>query len=153
MPSIQKLPMPPVLGGMGRINDIDSNDTSRYHPPPTTSMIKSSSVNQLSPSVPQSLSSSVPQFLSFVLGGILDTYKLQVIIFYYIYNKLLNKDKSEGSEKNWGTEELRNWGRFLMPFCILLFVVDIVFKRSTLCFLFWKSMSCGAQNGELVFLT
>ena len=54
----------------------------------------------------QFLSSSVPQFLSFVLGGILDTYKLQVIIFYYIYNiyyiynKLLNKDKSEGSEKN-----------------------------------------------------
>ena len=91
---------------MGRINDIDSNDTSRYHPPPTTSMIKSLSVNQLSPSVPQFLSSSVPQFLSFVLGGILDTYKLQVIIFYYIYNiyyiynKLLNKDKSEGSEKN-----------------------------------------------------
>ena len=102
----KKLPMPPVLGGMGRINDIDSNDTSRYHPPPTTSIIKSLSVNQLSPSVPQSLSSSVPQFLSFVLGGILDTYKLQVIIFYYIYNiyyiynKLLNKDKSEGSEKN-----------------------------------------------------
>ena len=77
-------------------------------------MIKSLSVNQLNPSVPQSLSpsvpqflsSSVPQFLSFVLGGILDTYKLQVIIFYYIYNiyyiynKLLNKDKSEGSEKN-----------------------------------------------------
>ena len=94
----KKLPMPPVLGGMGRINDIDSNDTSRYHPPPTTSIIKSLSVNQLS--------SSVPQFLSFVLGGILDTYKLQVIIFYYIYNiyyiynKLLNKDKSEGSEKN-----------------------------------------------------
>ena len=56
--------MPPVLGGMGRINDIDSNDTSRYHPPPTTSIIKSLSVNQLSP--------SVPQFLSFVLGGILD---------------------------------------------------------------------------------
>ena len=34
------------------------------------------------------------QFLSFVLGGILDGYKLYVIIFYYIYiniyNKLLN---------------------------------------------------------------
>ena len=90
--------MPPVLGGMGRINDIDSNDTSRYHPPRTTSIIKSLSVNQLS--------SSVPQFLSFVLGGILDTYKLQVIIFYYIYNIYyiynthINKDKSEGSEKN-----------------------------------------------------
>ena len=69
----KKLPMPPVLGGMGRINDIDSNDTSRYHPPPTTSMIKSLSVNQLSPSVPQFLSSSVPQFCS---RGILDTYKL-----------------------------------------------------------------------------
>ncbi len=73
--------MPPVLGGMGRINDIDSNDTSRYHPPPTTSIIKSLSVNQLSSSVPQflsssQLSSSVPQFLSFVLGGILDTYNL-----------------------------------------------------------------------------
>ena len=111
MPSIQKLPMPPVLGGMGRINDIDSNDTSRYHPPPTTSMIKSSSVNQLSPSVPQSLSSSVPQFLSFVLGGILDTYKLQVIIFYYIYNNIIYiinfeiKIKVKGQRK---TEELRN---------------------------------------------
>ena len=33
----------------------------------------------------QFLSSSVPQFLSFVLGVILDGYKLQVIIFYYIY--------------------------------------------------------------------
>ena len=51
------------------------------------------------------------------------------------------------------TEELRNWGRFLMFFCILLFVVDKVFKCSTLCFLFWKSMSCGAQNGELDCLT
>ena len=60
--------MPPKTGGMGRINDIDSNDTSHYHPPPTTSMIKSLSA--------QSLSSSVPQFLSFVLVGILDTYKL-----------------------------------------------------------------------------
>ena len=42
----KKLPMHPETGGMGRINDIDSNETSRYHPPPTTSMIKSSSVNQ-----------------------------------------------------------------------------------------------------------
>ena len=53
------------------------------------------------------LSSSVPQFLSFVLGGILDGCNwLQIVsnyillYIYNIYNKLLNKDKSEGSEKN-----------------------------------------------------
>ena len=62
--------MPPKTGGMGRINDIDSNDTSHYHPPNNQhdKIIISKSA--------QSLSSSVPQFLSFVLGGILDTYKL-----------------------------------------------------------------------------
>ena len=79
--------MPPVLGGMGRINDIDSNDTSRYHPPPTTSMIKSSSVNQLSSSVPQFLRT---QFLSFSLTLHFYLYLEVYYIYniYYIYNKI-----------------------------------------------------------------
>ena len=50
--------MPPKTGGMGRINDIDSNDTSHYHPPNNQhdKIIISKSA--------QSLSSSVPQFCS-----------------------------------------------------------------------------------------
>ena len=30
--------MHPKTGGMGRINNIDSNDTSRYYPPTTIAM-------------------------------------------------------------------------------------------------------------------
>ena len=52
MPSIQqKLPMHPKTGGMGRINNIDSNDTSRYHPPPNNQhdkiIISKSGVRQI----------------------------------------------------------------------------------------------------------
>ena len=34
----KKLPIRPKTGGMGRINNIDSNDTSRYYPPTTIAM-------------------------------------------------------------------------------------------------------------------
>ena len=49
----------------------------------------------------QFLSSSVPQFCSRGYTRYLQIVSNYILLYIYnIYNKLLNKDKSEGSEKN-----------------------------------------------------